>query len=170
LVEEFNPNIADFLTKRTTVRVKRQKGPPAKKFIKKDHISVAACLARRHMSRAAWAKSGKPLPPPPAPAGLLTNDAVDSRYPDGACRLGQRRHAGVARQGAGYAGYGYGGRAHHWKQRSTATAVSQHAGAWGGGKGLPNLAQAARDTCRLARRAATETWSFLIKKFVGGLF
>jgi hypothetical protein len=33
-----------------------------------------------------------------------------------------------------------------------ATAVSQHAGVGGGGKGLPDLAQAARDTCCLARR------------------
>jgi hypothetical protein len=85
------------------VRVKRQKGPSAKKIVKKDHVSVAARLARRHVSRAAWAKSGKPLPPPP-------------------------------------------------------------------NVGMLDLAQVARDTCRLARRAATETWSFFTKIFAGGLF
>jgi hypothetical protein len=49
-----------------------------------------------------------------------------------------------------HASVGYGGRAHHWRRRSTAMVVSQHAGVGGGGKGLLDLAQA----------AAIETWSF----------
>jgi hypothetical protein len=57
-----------------------------------------------------------------------------------------------------------------WRQGPPPTAVSQHAGVGDGGKSLPDLAQAACDTCRLARRAATETWSFLTIFFAGGSF
>jgi hypothetical protein len=39
-----------------------------------------------------------------------------------------------------------------------------------GGTPMPALAQAARATCRLAKRAATRRGSFLTKIFAGGLF
>jgi hypothetical protein len=50
------------------------------KIVKKDHVSVAARLARRHVSRAVWAKSGKSLPPPPTPTCWLTAIAIDRRF------------------------------------------------------------------------------------------
>jgi hypothetical protein len=48
-----------------------QKRPLLNKFVKKDHPSVAARLARRHVARAAWAKDGKDMPPQPTPARCL---------------------------------------------------------------------------------------------------
>jgi hypothetical protein len=44
----------------------------------------------------------------------------------------------------------------------------KHAGFGVGGTPLPLLAQAARATCRLARRAATQRWSLLTIFFKGG--
>jgi hypothetical protein len=46
----------------------------------------------------------------------------------------------------------------------------QRAGVGCGGMSLPSLAQAARATCRLARRAATDGWSFLTNLFKSGPF
>jgi hypothetical protein len=42
---------------------------------------VAACLARRHVARAAWANDGKGVPPSPKPACFLAGDAIDGRQP-----------------------------------------------------------------------------------------
>jgi hypothetical protein len=55
-------------------------------------------------------------------------------------------------------------------QGLTAVTSRRRAGNGVGGKGVPALAQAARATCRLASRAATERWSFLTKFFRGGHF
>jgi hypothetical protein len=63
-----------------------------------------------------------------------------------------------------------GGRAHVGKRRSTASQARPHAGVPGGGTPMPASAQAARATCRLARRAATRRGSFLINFSAGGLF
>jgi hypothetical protein len=46
----------------------------------------------------------------------------------------------------------------------------QHAGFGSGGKSLPSLAQAARATCCLTRRATTQRWSLLTIFFRGDLF
>jgi hypothetical protein len=62
------------------MRVKCQKRPPAKFFVKKDHVLVAARLGRRLVSPVAWAKSGMYMPPSPTSAGLLTGNAVDRHY------------------------------------------------------------------------------------------
>jgi hypothetical protein len=71
---------SEFLTKKITCASEMSKKTTCEKIDKNDHVSVAACLARRHVSRAAWAKSGKPLPPPPTPACWLTAIAVDRRF------------------------------------------------------------------------------------------
>jgi hypothetical protein len=60
-----------------------------------------------------------------------------------------------------------------WRQGArgpTGSPAKHHAGFGTGGTPMPALAQAARATCRLPRRAATESWSFLAKKFTGGPF
>jgi hypothetical protein len=59
--------------------MKYQKGPPLKIFVKKDHLSVAARLARRHVARAAWADAGMGVPPQPTPACGLAADSVRRR-------------------------------------------------------------------------------------------
>jgi hypothetical protein len=66
------------------------------KFVKKDHPSVAARLARRHVARAAWAKDGKDMPPQPTPARCLPWPSSPSPLESGPCRLSSRRHADVA--------------------------------------------------------------------------
>jgi hypothetical protein len=68
------------------------------------------------------------------------------------------------------AGIGAGGRAHLAKRLVTAPFARPHAGFRNGGRPLPALAQAARVTCRLAKGAATQSWSFLAKNFKGGSF
>jgi hypothetical protein len=69
-----------------------------------------------------------------------------------------------------HAGSGAGGRAHICKRRSTASPARRHAGDDNGGTPLPASAQAARATCRLAKGAATQRWSFLTNIFKGGPF
>jgi hypothetical protein len=61
------------------------------------------------------------------------------------------------------AGFSPGGKAHSGGE-------SQLAGFGGGGRCMPALAQAASDTCRLPRHAATKGWSFLTIFLAGGLF
>jgi hypothetical protein len=95
----------NFWQKRPSASMNCQKRSPIKKFVKKDHLWVAARLGRRHVSPAAWAKAGRHMPLAPTPACLLTGDAVDHRFlwwalpPDpiptcwrGTCRLSQCRH------------------------------------------------------------------------------
>jgi hypothetical protein len=155
------------------VRVKCQKGPPAKKNCQKGprlgggtSVQATRVMCRlgqiRHV-RAATPNAGRSpdgrrrrslLPlvglAAWANAGMLAWHMPARPTPT--CRLWLRRQ-GPLEITAG-----------------TATAASQHAGFCYGGKGLPDLAQAARDMCRLARRAATETWSFLTIFFASGLF
>jgi hypothetical protein len=98
----------NFWHKRPPTPMNCQKLPPAKIFVKKDHLWVAARLGRWHVLPAAWAKAGRHMPPAPMPACLLTGDIVDHRYlwwalpPEpmpacwrGTCRLSQCRHPTV---------------------------------------------------------------------------
>jgi hypothetical protein len=48
-------------------------------FGKKDHLAVAARLARRHVARAAWADAGMGMPPQPTPACGLAVNSIDCR-------------------------------------------------------------------------------------------
>jgi hypothetical protein len=62
---------------RPHARVKCQKRPPAKNFVKKDPLRVAAPLARRHVARAVRASAGRPL----SPAGwALPPSSLPARY------------------------------------------------------------------------------------------
>jgi hypothetical protein len=107
------------------------------------------------------------------PLSRLKNTAVSIEVSVGqGCRRGCQRMAGCRLWGWRHAATSpcrlWGWR--HAGQGPPCQPAQPHAGDLGGGRSLPALAQAARATCRLPRRAATESWSFLAKKFTGGPF
>jgi hypothetical protein len=61
--EQAAPALLEFLAYDTTCINELLKRITSKKIVKKNHLSVAARLPRRHVTRAAWAKDGKHLPP-----------------------------------------------------------------------------------------------------------
>jgi hypothetical protein len=135
---------------------------------------VAARLARQHVARAAWANDGKGVPPSPKPACLLAGDEVGHAAKANAGRVTWL--VAAWRQAPGGAATASGGRLPRqhaaWRRAGMAHFGHgrQRAGVGCGGMSLPSLAQAARATCRLARRAATDGWSFLTNLFKSGLF
>jgi hypothetical protein len=131
---------------------------------------MAARLARRHVARAAWADAGMGVPPQPTPTRLLPSTTMRRVIlpPLPKAVWHAPRHPAATAKG---------GMACHvilpplpkaaWPTTVTACLC---AGLGDGGTPMPALAQAARATCRLAKRAATRRGSFLIKFFAGGLF
>jgi hypothetical protein len=66
----------EFFIRWTTLPMKWQKRSPLNFFLKRDHLLVAARLARRHVARATWANNGKQVPLEPKPVCHLPGDAV----------------------------------------------------------------------------------------------
>jgi hypothetical protein len=69
----------EFLTHKTTCANVMSKRTTYENICQKDHLSVAVCLARRHVARAAWADAGMGMPPQPTPTCGLAVDSVDRR-------------------------------------------------------------------------------------------
>jgi hypothetical protein len=81
----------EFLINQTTCALSKR--TISEIFCQKDHLAVAAPLARRHVARAAGASAGRPVPPMPTPACGVPRDAATGSGP---CRLPHSRQGDVA--------------------------------------------------------------------------